>query len=398
MPTPHESSARPRTQAGQSLRAIAHKERARHEKSVHHAAAHSTPTLRTTALPKNAERQFSDWVKQQQQLSKAQDLVWKSFTSGDGSRCSAAVAVAQRSACPSGRWQDVLTPLLAPANSSEPLVFVDVGANKGYNVAAFLQRYHRPDADLMSRWAQAIRPFVSVELPPGVASRVHGPHYALLCGNCWTCFAAAPPRPARMPVDVRVHALEIVAKNANLIRTALAALHVPPSVAHVHHMAVSNVSGSVTLSDSEMGLETSGIAAGGAKGGVRVRATTLDDFANRLAWPPGSARVISQLTIDAEGHDPIVLDGARLLLAERRIRIVEFEYNRMGAWMEAHALERTIERLHRWRYECFFQGNFGQLARASGANWCAAYEFRGWSNLVCAHEPALLDAMGKLAI
>lgn len=69
-----------------------------------------------------------------------------------------------------------------------------------------------------------------------------------------------------------------------------------------------------------------------------------------------------------------------------------------SAWLSEGALRRTLERLRGWKYECFWQGNFGHLARASGGSWCAEFEFKRWSNLVCAHEPAVLAALGALAI
>ena len=72
-------------------------------------------------------------------------------------------------------------------------------------------------------------------------------------------------------------------------------------------------------------------------GGVAVVATEevpttrLDEFADRAGLGH-----ITLLKIDTEGHDVAVLRGARALLAERRISVVQFEYN------------------HRWMYSRFF--------------------------------------------
>jgi hypothetical protein len=44
-------------------------------------------------------------------------------------------------------------------------------------------------------------------------------------------------------------------------------------------------------------------------------------------------------------------------------------------------------------YTCFWQGDSGDLAQASGDRWCDAFEWRGHSNLVCAHAPRLIQAL-----
>jgi FkbM family methyltransferase len=54
----------------------------------------------------------------------------------------------------------------------------------------------------------------------------------------------------------------------------------------------------------------------------KVATTTLDSYAEQS----GIAR-FALVKIDAEGHDLAVLHGARALLAERGIRVAQFEYN-----------------------------------------------------------------------
>ena len=43
-------------------------------------------------------------------------------------------------------------------------------------------------------------------------------------------------------------------------------------------------------------------------------------------------------------------------------------------------------------YECFWQGNDGELAPATTR---CHFEFRSWSNLVCAQEDRILTAMQR---
>lgn len=282
MPDQHKSSKRehPVKQPAKRVHGVAH-----HQSVSHHSAA----TSRTPPLTQIAKAQYSLWRSSQRLLQRSEDEALKRRLDD---RCHAAMAIAQRSACPSGRWQDAVAPLLVQRAAQQSLIFVDVGANKGYNVAQFLQRYSRPEANFMSHWSEAIRPHVSAELPPGAPSRSRhaGPHYSLVCGNCWSCFAGPPPKLNQYPPNVRVHAIDIVAKNVALMKTALTALRVPESAARLHHLAMSNESGSVTLADSG-GLETSSIAAQGSSGasagnsGVRVPAATLDEFASTHLQP-----------------------------------------------------------------------------------------------------------------
>ena len=67
--------------------------------------------------------------------------------------CNASLAVAKHSGCPSGRWQDAIAPLLVASRTAANLTLVNVGANKGYNVAEFLQRCVRRLASRLSTLA-----------------------------------------------------------------------------------------------------------------------------------------------------------------------------------------------------------------------------------------------------
>ena len=110
---------------------------------------------------------------------------------------------------------------------------------------------------------------------------------------------------------------------------------------------------------------------------------------------------VDLLTIDTEGHDALVLEGAAETLAARRVKVLEFEYSGAGMWKNGgpkhRTLKATLERLHRLRYECFWAGKDGHVAPASGPFWCDAFEFHEWSNLLCAHAPRVLHVLYELA-
>lgn len=63
------------------------------------------------------------------------------------------------------------------------------------------------------------------------------------------------------------------------------------------------------------------------------------------------------------------------------------QYNSMGLWT-TETLKASVDFLARLGYVCYFDAPQG-LTRLSGC-WAPAYEFKGWSNVICAvHGHAL---------
>jgi FkbM family methyltransferase len=78
-----------------------------------------------------------------------------------------------------------------------------------------------------------------------------------------------------------------------------------------------------------------------------VAVTTVDALMSRLQWPQ-----VDLLKIDTEGFDGRVLEGATNALAERRLGIIQFEYNIQ--WAQAGStLAAVLDRLHSHGYEVF---------------------------------------------
>ena len=157
--------------------------------------------------------------------------------------CNKSVLVAKHSGCPSSRWQDTVAPIvtsLAPPGAN--LTFVNVGANKGYNVAEFLQRYHHRGAAPSSvAWHTEL-------MQAGVDQKLRV-RYG--CGLCNVC-KARPPR-AKQHLSVSVHAVEMVQANARALRRLFTSFRVP---GQVHHLAMSNYTGEARYrSAPAVGLE-----------------------------------------------------------------------------------------------------------------------------------------------
>jgi FkbM family methyltransferase len=120
--------------------------------------------------------------------------------------------------------------------------------------------------------------------------------------------------------------------------------------------AVSDIDGEVTFFEEADAGEGSSLLASIAN--VRaiaspVRATTLYSALEERGWS-----TVDLVKIDAEGFDFHVLRGAEHLLADHRIRLVQFEYN--WSWMEAGStLARARQLLRDHGYELYLMRSGG---------------------------------------
>ena len=298
-------------------------------------------------------------------------------------QCNASLSIARRSGCPSGRWQDSIADVLVQRSiGNASLLFINVGANKGYNVAEFMQRFHRRGQLRSSeQWHAAL-----LKGSKGQGRVRYG------CGLCNAC-RARPPK-SRHHVHVEAHAIEMVDVNAKALQRLFTSFAVPGVV---HHLAVSNYTGHATHRPAAaIGLEHYELGKGPAT--KRVPCTTLDSFAaSRL----GREQEVGLLSIDAEGQDALVLEGADALLAARRVAVLEFEFIARGFWRNDHPDQRrlkpTLTRLEAHGYRCFWQGENGVLAPASGPYWCDEFQFKVRSNLVCSHLPTVVNTFRRLS-
>lgn len=127
----------------------------------------------------------------------------------------------------------------------------------------------------------------------------------------------------------------------------------------------------------------------------KVTTTTIDDYASRFGIPR-----INLLKIDTEGHDLAVLRGAKQLLAESSIDVIQFEYN--YRWIYARnylkdifdeiltedyifgkILPDHVEIYSEWHYEMdrFFEANY-VLIKKSNANYFNLFD-GGYDNSNC---------------
>ena len=287
------------------------------------------------------------------------------------------VDIGRHSNCPSDAWHDRVAPLLA-ANGNADFVMLNIGANKGYNLAEWMQRYTAADIS-NKRWHQ----LMMKEASPPCALQC--------CGVCLICHRGRMKQRADVGPRLRMHAFELQPSNERLLRQLVALSNAP---VEVHGTAVSNVSGTVFTRDSGApGYESvAALTRAPARKALTRNVTTVDAFlASR-----GIQRV-ALVSVDTEGWDGFVLRGMHGALQRKAIDVFEFEY--MRAWKQhlgVTALADTLRWLDGLSYTCFWQGNRGALAQASGGCWISDFQSRishRWSNLVCAHRPDVLDVL-----
>jgi len=313
----------------------------------------------------------------------------------EDARCARALLVARRSRCPSGVFKNERLSLALQQRQepNSPLVYFNAGANKGFAVAEFLQRFdgaRAANSPSNADWYKSIRAIK----PSGMFQ----------CGMCAACKDAPAPRYSNSST-VSIVAFELLKGNHWLLNQLFERHHVPGVALNV---AVSNYTGVAWAPTGvRTGQEWSSAELGGSaeehgkkgngrsrKGLTAVPSITIDGYARKEGL-----RRIHWLSIDAEGWDALIVEGARQLLEARRVDVLEFEYHSKGMWAASRAaadrrdLKAVLHSLDAAGYTCFWQGDSGALAQASGAAWCDAFEIRVHSNLVCSHVPAIVDAL-----
>ena len=151
------------------------------------------------------------------------------------------------------------------------------------------------------------------------------------------------------------------------------------------------------------------LAAGEEVGEVCEGTCDMGQFAGRFESEPRFEDVtvetldgiidgrVDYLSLDVEGHDPLVLDGG--IETVKRARLVEFEYHFRGAWARETLKGRT-EQFDELGFDCYLQGAHGSLWRLTGACFDEAFEVRRWANVVCVRRDQIAwrDALLRWAV
>ena len=321
-------------------------------------------------------------------------------------RChgSSAVSLAMNSMCPAQNWLDTITPWLF---RHRQVTYLNVGANKGFNVCGMMQRMKLADNYTNRDWRTEMDHYIharGMRICRSKGETECGKSGVGLCGVCGACKEKAPTieRPTDAPFrQLNVHAIELIRENTDWLRWAFHRFGVRGSILHA---GASNVSGTTLVRAAKFGDEgvfvgsaskvTDDSDAAGARAATEmpasgyspVRLLTIDQYAREEG-----IRHVHLASIDAEGQDALIVEGMQSLLDRGRVDVLEFEYHWIGFWKPGfRSLQATLEWLQRRRvpYRCYWQGRNGCLAPASPPCWVAAFEIRKMSNLVCVREGA----------
>ena len=242
--------------------------------------------------------------------------------------------------------------LLSPSPTK---TFVEVGANKGYDMVSVYKRWTNFTTNLV---------WLRTGLPPGC------PYYADVDRHVFPRVIAVEPSPS-------THAA-LVALAADL----------PLCNLELHRLAIAAAPGRAIFRAPARGAEDAHLrwhgqargAADPAAGAVEVEVDSLDGFLQRA----GAARV-DFLAIDTEGLDASVLDGAGAALAAGRVDLLTVEF--ASTWPPARTHRGAVEDRARRGYDSYNVG-FRALIRLSGAGcWRDAFGHKPqFANILCARR------------
>ena len=125
-----------------------------------------------------------------------------------------------------------------------------------------------------------------------------------------------------------------------------------------------------------------------------VPVLTIDDIVAGEILPQGMTS-FDVLKMDAQGFDPLLLQGAAATLQAQRPAIVQFRYGYSGAWGQT-TLHDTVHQMHQYGYVCYLDGS-PTMTRLTGC-WHPSFEYKMWGHVVCARmvDSALIQALNKL--
>lgn len=187
-----------------------------------------------------------------------------------------------------------------------------------------------------------------------------------------------------------VHCIEPLPRNSKRLSETAVELGYD-SQFKVHALAMSNQDGTTyfptetKLGDEQQGISSCNPKKGEKSGCQEVPVKTLDNFMKEQTEslePESSsseAPFIDLLSIDVEGYDALVLEGASTTLS--RVKYLEFEYNWKGPWKKV-SLSSTIYKLKDSGFVCYWAGSHGNLWQITDC-WHNHYDLKFWSNVAC---------------
>jgi hypothetical protein len=259
-------------------------------------------------------------------------------------------------------------------------IFIDIGANKGYNFALMYSLW-LPHLRIDGRkWFE-----MAIKDPSIKREAVYG--------NCndykeklYDLEASEIPKQnssnlKMLAVDLSTASLQLVRDISSRLTQEFNTQLIIPTL----HTAISNFHGTTKSGKCIHSFDERCRIS--SLGRITIPVTTIDHL-----WPQLPSllnlteegklkeRRVDILMIDTEGSDALVLEGGSKTLANRLVRLLIFEYHGYCPW-PLTTLHEVVKTLHSYGYVCYFEGQ-NRLWRLSGC-WSSLYEFYAWANVIC---------------
>ena len=181
------------------------------------------------------------------------------------------------------------------------------GVLSGYQLPSFASMWLAAEQRVTpQQWHKAILAFANHLIKNGTLGG--GTLKWIACGGGCNDCKGAPVQPHNRTTAVVLHAVELVPRNVQLLRTIARATGLE-HVVHVHHAAGSNSTGEIRLehsaSTSRFGQEDAQACVGARcrMDAMVVRQLTIDELVQE-----SGLRTVRHVSIDTEGWDPLVLE------------------------------------------------------------------------------------------
>lgn len=291
-------------------------------------------------------------------------------------------------------------------SSSNPYLILDIGCNKGYTSADFL--------DALSPGTN-MNPHTLVSAIRAIAREMN----TKFDRDGGVCNDSNKPlnKDRDTKSKVEVHCFEPSPATFNMLMKARTKL-MPgggtgdKAMWHIHNLGLHEVNSQMSWHSAcatAVGDELCTIVPDGTEDSISVPVVTVDKFLEEnYPAEKSSMPLVHMLKIDAEGLDPAVLTGSTSLLTQNRAIMVMFEFNPglsekdppHGMWGARGKPRKKLLEVTTWLdqlgYDCYLDTHLVDPAREKGVpeapalyritGGCLTQEprVRGWANVVCA--------------
>jgi FkbM family methyltransferase len=285
--------------------------------------------------------------------------------------------------CPSKPWIDAMI-------QSDPVpdkIIIDVGCNKGDDAIEWMERWDPSGSEWSkAKWVNQLQRTLNETGnaptyccgPPRTTGYQKAASFAASEGSGGQANLMAQGSPIGVCVEPMETTVDLLLRVQHSLGYDLN--NQKHGAFHVVAAALSDkadYNSTIDFPDGTAGIENAGIVDSHNRNVKAVALSTVDNIVADLQLPR-----VDILTMDTEGHDPVVLLGASAALAT--VRYLEFEVHRdLGdtAWGST-TLGSVVHKLDALGLDCYWAGNHGSLLSMNRC-WGHGFEKGVWGNAAC---------------